>query len=374
MTYHASSMETNESDPLIIESTQTYLIEVPVPVLKVDSSSAIAAWQVLAVRIRSHSGIEGWGYQTGFGAIMPILRRFLEREILPQLIGLDALDHRRWWSDVYLHRHHTGLHGPTLQGISAPEVAAWDLIARSQETPLWAQLGAKVREKIPCYNTDVGWIGFTTDQLIANVKQAIDDGFTAVKIKIGSDEFDDDLRRLEAVRNAAGSAVTVSVDVNSKWDLQTALGCAPALSDFDIAWLEEPLYPFDVQGHAALAEVISTPLLHGESICEPLMIRDMIAAGAMDIAQPSNMKLGGISRWILAAGFAQSGGLSIVPAGWTMMQIDQHLAAVTPECRMVEWIPWIRHLFEDSISYENGHIVISDAPGASTKIKSEFLG
>jgi L-alanine-DL-glutamate epimerase-like enolase superfamily enzyme len=211
------------------------------------------------------------------------------------------------------------------------------------------------------------------DELVDNVKSSVDKGFPAVKVKIGSENFIEDLRRLAAVRRAVGDEVEIATDVNNRWDLQTALKCAPALADFDIAWLEEPLYPFDVLGHAELGAAIATPLLHGENIYEPLMFRDMLDAGAIDIFQPSNMKLSGISRWLAAASLAKTSGKRVVPAGWTMMQIDQHLAAATPHCWMVEWIPWIRAIFQEPIQFEAGDIIIADTPGAGTTIKPEAL-
>jgi L-alanine-DL-glutamate epimerase-like enolase superfamily enzyme len=367
-------MNVNKTEALKIVKAQSYLLEVPVPLLHIDSQSDISAWHVLAVCLRSETGHEGWGYQSGFGPVMGALRQFLEADILPAIIGKDAADHKRWWSEIYLLRHHLGLNGPAIQGISAPEVAAWDLVARASEVPLWKLLGGRWQNKILCYNTNVGWLGFSQDELIDNVKRAMDVGFRGVKVKIGSPSFSTDIKRLEALRGAVGSEILISVDVNNRWDLQTALQCAPLLADFDVAWLEEPIHPFDVHGHAAFAAAVSTPLLHGENIYEPLMFRDMLKAGGMGIAQPSNMKLGGISKWLQVASIAQSEGKRIVPAGWTMMQIDQHLAAATSNCWMVEWIPWIKDIFTDPVLFDDGYITVSDAPGASTRIRPELLG
>ena len=178
---------------------------------------------------------------------------------------------------------------------------------------------------------------------------------------------------MEAVRHAVGPDVLVATDVNNRWDLQTALKCAPALADFDIAWLEEPLYPFDVDGHAALGAAIDTPLLHGENINDPLMFRDMLDAGAIDIVQPSEMKLGGIWRWQEVAALAKTAGKRVVPAGWPMMQIDQHLAAANSHCWMIEWIPWILEIFQEPVHFDDGDIITSNAPGAGTTIKPEAL-
>jgi len=364
---------TSSTGMLTISEAQSFLLRVPVRALKVDSQSTLEAWNVLAVKLVTESGLEGWGYQCGFGAAMAALKVFVDEALLPDIIGQDANMHKQWWSELYLLRHHTGLNGPAIQGVSAPEVAAWDLMAKSAHVPLWKLLGGRCRSRIQCYNTNVGWLGYPLDELVDNVKRSVDEGFGCVKIKIGLEDFREDLRRLEAVRQAVGSETLMATDVNNRWDLQTALKCAPALADLDVAWLEEPLYPFDVYGHAALGAVIDTPLLHGENIYEPLMFRDMLDADAMDIVQPSDMKLGGISRWLEVAALARTASRRIVPAGWTMMQIDQHLAAATPHCWMVEWIPWIRDIFQEPVQFQDGNILVSETPGASTAIKSEVL-
>lgn len=365
--------EMNNLDRLTISQAESHLLRVPIRPLQVDSQSAIEAWDVLAVRLTTDSGLESWGYQCGFGPAMVALKTFLDKAILPKLLGLDARMHKKWWSELYLMRHHIGLDGPSIQGVSAPEVAAWDLMAKSAEMPLWMLLGGACRRRVPCYNTNVGWLGYPLDELVDNVKRAVDAGFLGVKVKIGSPDFSDDLRRLEAVRKAVGDDYPVATDVNNRWDLHAALEHAPALADFDAAWLEEPIHPFDVRGHAKLAAAIDTPLLHGENIYDPQMFRDMLDAGAMDIVQPSNMKLSGLSQWLEVAAIAHSAGKRVVPAGWTMMQIDQHLAAATPHCWMIEWIPWIRDIFVEPVRFADGHVVVSDTPGAGTAIRREAV-
>ena len=367
------NVNTDKTIPLKIKEVQSYLLRVPVRPLQVDSQSMLESWDVLAVKLTTEPGVEGWGYQTGFGPAMIALKSFIDNVITPDLIGLDVSMHQEWWRDIFLLRHHTGLNGPSFQGVSAPEVAAWDAMAKSLEVPLWMLLGGRCQSSIPIYDTNAGWLGYPTDELIDNVKRSVDNGFRGVKVKIGSPDFNDDIRRLEAVRSAVGPDIIVATDVNNRWDLQTALKCSPKLADFDAAWLEEPLYPFDVEGHAELGAAIETPLLHGENIYDPLMFRDMIEAGAMDIAQPSDMKLGGLSRWLEVAQFAGTMGKRVVPAGWTMMQIDQHLAAATHHCWMVEWIPWISDIFCEPVQIDDGCIIVSETPGASTKIKAEAL-
>ena len=356
-----------------IINAESFLLRVPVRPLQVDSQSTIEAWDVLAVKLELRSGIVGWGYQCGFGPAMASAKAFIDNAILPEIVGMDARMHKAWWPNIYIGRHHIGLNGPSFQGISAPEIAAWDATAKGAGVPLWMMLGGKCRDKIRAYNTNCGWLGYPEGELVDKVKHAVDNGFSGVKVKIGSPNFSDDIKRLEAVRTAVGDDIYIATDVNNKWDLTTALRNSPVLDELNAAWLEEPLYPFDVFGHAELASSIATPLLHGENIYEPLMFRDMIDAGAIGILQPSNMKLGGIGRWLEAAGMARTAGIRIVPAGWTMMQIDQHLAAATPECWMIEWIPWMREIFVEPVRFEDGYVIVSDTPGAGTAIRDDVV-
>ncbi len=361
-------------EPLKIVKAESHLLRIPVGPLKVDSQSTLKAWDVLAVKLTSQSGIEGWGYQGGFGPSMLALKVFVDKTLLPDIIGQDARMHMKWWSELYLMRHHIGLDGTSFQGVSAPEVAAWDMVSKAAGQPLWMLLGGRSRERILCYDTNCGWLGYEYNELLDNVRRSLDMGFRGVKIKIGSEDFREDFHRLESVRKLVGPDIIVSTDVNNKWDLQKALICAPSLADLDIAWLEEPLYPFDVVGHAELAAAVDTPLLHGENIYDPLMFRDMLNANAMDIVQPTEMKLSGITRWMEVAAMARTEGKRVIPAGWTLMQIVQHLAAATPHCWIVERMaPWIHDILEDPARFEDGHVVVSNRPGASTEIKSEAL-
>ncbi len=361
-------------EPLKIVSADCYLMRIPIRALKVDSQSTVTAWDVLAVKLTSQSGIEGWGYQGGFGPSMQALKVFIDKTLLPDIIGQDARMHQKWWSDLYLMRHHIGLDGSAFQGVSAPEVAAWDMVAKAAGQPLWMLIGGSSRDRIPCYDTNCGWLGYSFNELLDNVKASLDMGYRGVKIKIGNDDYREDYHRVEAVRKLVGPDIIIGTDVNNKWDIQKALKCAPSLADLDAAWLEEPLYPFDVAGHAELAAAIETPLLHGENIYDPLMFRDMLHAGAMDIVQPTEMKLSGITRWLEVAAMARTAGKRVIPAGWTLVQIAQHLGAATPHCWILERMaPWIDTILIDPARFEDGNVVVPTMPGASTEIKPEAL-
>jgi len=146
----------HKDSSIAIQKAESFHLRVPVGPLQHDSQSKLEAWDVVAVRLTAENGIEGWGYQVGFGPVMFALKIFIDREIIPSLVGLDVFEHKRWWSELYLRRHHMGLNGPALQGVSAPEVAAWDLCAKALNAPLWKLLGGRCRKRVLCYNTHVG--------------------------------------------------------------------------------------------------------------------------------------------------------------------------------------------------------------------------
>ena len=137
--------------------------------------------------------------------------------------------------------------------------------------------------------------------------------------------------------------------------------------------IEEPLHPFDVQAHAALARAIDVPILAGETIYDLRMFRDFMTAGALSIAQPDVLKLGGIAGWMEAAALARAFGLPVVPAGFNLMQLDAHLMAAIPHGLMMEYIPWLGPIFECPVRVEGGHALVPREPGAGTAISAEAI-
>jgi L-alanine-DL-glutamate epimerase-like enolase superfamily enzyme len=234
-------------------------------------------------------------------------------------------------------------------------------------------LGGSGPPRFPAYNTDVGWLSLSTDQLVEGAKRAIDLGFAGVKLKVDGVNPSQDYARLKAVRQAIGNNARLMADANCRWDLNTALAWARGAEEFDLFWIEEPLHPFDVRAHAQLAEQLITPVLVGENITSLYMFRDFIAAGAVDILQPDALKLGGISTWCEAAALARAYGLPIVPAVWDMMQVHIHLCATTQNVLMLEYIPWLLHIFKTPVRFEDGFLQLSDELGAGTEIRMDAL-
>ena len=291
----------------------------------------------------------------------------------PRFIGRNPYLVRRLWQEIYLDRFFTGITGVATQGVAAIEIALWDIIAKSSGQPLWRLLGGYNDDRIPAYSTDGGWLGFSESQLIANAASVKAAGFRGFKMKIGKATLEEDVSRVTAVRRALGPGFPLMVDANGRWNLMTARRAIDALNGLDIYWFEEPLHPFDVAGHAALARATHVPILAGETMYDLRMFRDFMVAEAMSIAQPDVLKLGGISGWMEVAALARAFGLPVVPAAHNMMQLDVHLLAAIPHGLMIEYIPWLASVFERPVKIDRGQAIVPHEPGAGTDVRPEAI-
>jgi len=360
-------------DPLTITAVETAVLRIPLVPPVGDSQNVVDAWWLTVAMVETIRGITGWGYNSGISPALKAVKTLIDVAIAPELVGSDAFCVRELWQRSYYRSHFSGESGVSFQGVAAVEIAMWDAIAKSQCQPLWRLLGGSVPPKFPAYNTDIGWLSLSTDQLVEGAKRAVDLGFSGVKIKVGAASSSHDYARLKAVRKAIGSQVRLMADANCRWDLNTALAWARGAEEFELFWIEEPMHPFDVRGHARLAAEIDTPLLVGENITSLHLFREYIAAGAVDILQPDALKLGGISTWCDTAVLAKEHQLPIVPAVWDMMQLHIHLCATADDVLMLEYIPWLLHIFKAPVRFEDGFLHVSEEPGAGTEIRMDAL-
>lgn len=203
--------------------------------------------------------------------------------------------------------------------------------------------------------------------VVSDCKRLVEDeGYRAVKLKVGSASPDDDLLRVEVVRKALGPEIQIMTDANGRWTLQQAVQTAGRLADFDVAWIEEPIYFDDVQGHRRLAEAIRTPIALGEQIYTAAHFREFILAGAVHYVQPDVVRLAGITEFLEVADMAHSANLPVAPHVGDMAQVHQHLCFAHPACNLLEYIPWLRDWMEHPARIHGGYYVAPDVPGAGT--------
>jgi L-alanine-DL-glutamate epimerase-like enolase superfamily enzyme len=361
-----------------ITAVEPFILHLPLTQSSIsDSTHSITHWGVVGCKITTDSGLEGYGF-TGTHAHLAsdrLITACIRDCYAPLLLGEDATEQMRLWTRLarYPALQWVGRAGITHLALAAVDVALWDLRAKQAGLPLWKFLGGANRPVLEAYNTDIGWLSFTREQLIEGSKRAVGEGFRRIKLKVGHDDPMADVARLAAVRKAIGPEIRIAIDGNGKWDLPTCLRFCAAARDLDIFWFEEPLWYDDVGSHAALARASAIPVALGEQLYTVDAFRAFVHAGAVHYVQPDVTRLGGITEFIQVADLAHAYRLPIAPHAGEMSQVHVHLSFWHPAASILEYIPWIKDHFVEPITVEGGNYKRPELPGASTTPRAESL-
>ena len=356
-----------------ITAVEAFAIRYPLREPIRDATHDLTLYELAVVRIHTDDGLTGHGFSSATHGGAEIIAALTRTMLAPILVGRDPFHVRGLWDETFWRTQIVGRAGANRLAAGAVDIALWDLNARALGVPLWKLLGGTGVASFPLYSTDAGWLSFPQDEMIARMRRVLAEGFAGVKMKIGSPDPVADLRRVAAVREAIGPDVPLMVDVNTHWDLSTALRCGPRLDAFDIEWLEEPLNQHDVKGHAQLQALMRAPLLVGENLTSLTLFRDFFEARALRLAQPDVTRLGGITRWLDVAALARANGVRVVPACWDSMQVSVHLAAATPEVHLMEHLDWTLDVFEERLRIERGRVFVPEGPGVGCTVRADVV-
>ena len=212
----------------------------------------------------------------------------------------------------------------------------------------------------PGYDTSVGWFHYDDKQVRENCKRAVDAGFTAMKLKVGSRDPERDLRRAAIVRETAGDQARVMVDANQQWTLPQALKICRRLRSINPFWIEEPTHPDDVLGHKTLADTIApTKLALGEHVPNRVVFKNYLQARCAGFIQVDAVRVAGVSEFIAVSLLCRKFGVPVVPHVGDMGQLHQHLVlfnhiALGNEVVFLEHIPHLRNHFAHPCRVEGG--------------------
>lgn len=244
------------------------------------------------------------------------------------------------------------------------------------------RVAALRRNGFPAYSTTPGWLGYSDDRLAALCAEAVADGFTQVKIKVGA-RLADDKRRCAVAREAVGDKVGVAIDANQVWDVSTAIAWVMELASLPPAWVEEPTSPSDILGMAAIRNgVRPVKVASGEHAANRIVFKQLLQAGAIDLMQIDACRVAGVNENIANLLLAAKFGVPVCPhaGGVGLCEIVQHLAMFdyvalsgTTDGRMIEWIDHLHEHFADPAVVADGRYQAPTAPGASTRMRPESL-
>ena len=224
----------------------------------------------------------------------------------------------------------------------------------------------------PGYDTSIGWFNYSDAQVKDNVRKAVDAGFDSMKLKVGSRETERDVRRAYLVRQAAGDAARVMLDVNQSWSLPKAIETSKALAGMSPFWIEEPTQPDDVLGHQTLArEIAPIDIALGEHVSNRVLFKNFMQAKALTYVQADCTRVGGVSEFITVSLLARKFGLTVVPHVGDMGQIHQHLVlfnhiVLGHDALFLEHIPHLQKYFLHPAKVQGGIYVTPEEPGSSS--------
>lgn len=231
-----------------------------------------------------------------------------------------------------------------------------------------------LKQGYPGYDTSVGWMAYGDDKVRKSVERALDRGFRAFKLKVGSADQDRDLRRANMLRKCAGDSATVMFDANQQWSLRDAMRMGRELALFNPLWIEEPTHPDDLMAHVELANAIApVKIAAGEHIPNRVLFKNFLQLRAIHFVQADATRLAGVSEFLTVSLLARKLGLPVVPHVGDMGQIHQHLVlfnhiALGDEVLFLEHIPHLRSHFVFPAQVENGFYKTPQEPGASTDL------
>jgi len=237
-----------------------------------------------------------------------------------------------------------------------------------------------LRTGYPGYDTSVGWFQYEDTQVKELARQAMERGFRAFKLKVGSRDGQRDVRRAQMLRDLAGPDALIMLDANQQWTLPTALEMCQTLRDISPYFIEEPTHPDDIRAHRTLAEAMHPiPIALGEHVPNRVMFKNFMQAKAVQIVQVDCTRVAGISEFLAVSLLARKFGLKVVPHVGDMGQIHQHLVlfnhiAMGHEAVFLECIPHLQPHFVNPARIENGVYVTPQEPGSSSDLKAVRAG
>ncbi|MER7409989.1 L-fuconate dehydratase [Streptomyces cacaoi] len=258
---------------------------------------------------------------------------------------------------------------------------ALELLRRGREGA--AGRRARLLERgYPGYTTSPGWLGYSDEKLVRLAREAVADGFTQIKLKVGAD-LDDDVRRCRLARETVGDAVRIAVDANQRWDVPEAIRWTRALAPYDPYWIEEPTSPDDVLGHAAVRRAVApVKVATGEHVHNRVVFKQLLQAGALDVLQIDAARVAGVNEnlaiLLLAAKFdvpvcPHAGGVGLCELVQHLSMFDYVALSGTTEDRAIEFVDHLHEHFLTPAAVRDGHYVTPTAPGFSAQMYETSL-
>jgi L-alanine-DL-glutamate epimerase-like enolase superfamily enzyme len=320
----------------------------------------------VVLRIRTDAGITGWASSSfgnrGEGA--RVVQSIIENEVKPVVMGKDPAFPRGIRAELWKAMNYHGVTGVGQFAMAATDIALWDILGKNAGLPVYKMLGA-YRDRMPVYSM-CGWY-YDNDGDLSRFKRqvagAVEQGYKAVKIKVGKYSLDDDVRRIRLALDIIGKDRRLMVDANQVFDRKEALRRGRVYQEMGCFWYEEPLPPQDMEGFAMLAEALDIRIATGENLNTKYAFADLIAKRGADIVQPDNRRAGGVSEWMEIAAIADGYGVEVASHGGGATNLNMLLAM--PNAIYMETGAPVKMI--------DGEVPAPENPGMSSEVSAEEI-
>ncbi|MFZ0809856.1 mandelate racemase/muconate lactonizing enzyme family protein [Bradyrhizobium sp.] len=326
--------------------------------------------EFFTVQVQTDQGIEGIGI-TGFGGkLLRALRAALED--LGELIrGDDPLRVEQVTAKLRAASAPCGS-GIAMLAISAIDTALWDIRGKASGVPLARLLGG-ARDKVPAYASGALTRTTPTDKVQRAASALVEKGYRQVKTQMAVEGFTpkQEIERIRLIREAVGPDVNLMVDINQRWSVAEAISIGHRVEELGLGWLEDPTTCDDHQGHAKIADALTTPVCAGEYLWGIEPHRQAMSHHASDITMIDLLRVGGVTQWMKVAGMAEAFNKPV--ASHLLPEIHVHLVAAIPNGLVVEYMPWTSRLFDNPPMPVNGEIAVPNEPGLGLKFAPDLF-
>lgn len=344
---------------LLVRGIRARAVAVPMKRRLATSSGTLNVAPLLLLDLETDAGITGRSYLFGVGQhnLKPIAALV---EAMAEMIRGDAVAPFEIERTLRVKYALLGVHNIVLFALSGIDMAAWDALGCSLGRPLARLLGG-VPRPVRAYNSKgLGIMPVTA--LAKEAVELVDEGFSAVKLRLGRPGAEDDIEAIRAVKKAIGSGVTLMVDFNQALTANEAIRRGRMIDEEGgVYWIEEPVRADDFAGSARVAREVATPIQIGENFMGPEQMAQALAAGACDFVMPDVQRIGGVTGWMRAAALAQGAGLEM--SSHLFPEASAHLLAVTPTGHWLEFVDWAEPVLEHPPELKDGHVLVPDRPG-----------
>ena len=334
-------------------------LPLPEPV-EASAAGVMRAFDMVAVRITDSDGATGTGYTAlheGHGASVAAVA---DRPFRAVLEGSDP-DRIEWlWRQMYRGHHYSGRGGPVSFALAAVDVALWDLKGRKLGQPLWRLLGGH-DPKVRAYAGNID-LNFEKPRLLEGASRSLEQGFRAIKMRLGRPTLAEDIDRVAAMRAHLPAEIDLMADANEAWRVDETARAMAALQPYGLVWLEEPIAPDNVAGYAHLRSLGLIPIAAGENLHTLAEFTTLISAGGVDLLEPDLTTCGGITPFMKVARLAEAHGLPMTSHGAHDLHV--HLLGACPNAAYLEWHAFgIGGVIADPLTVCEGYATAPDRPG-----------